>query len=266
MCKRKRANKKASLTKIIHLKTNNEWLLFVRNLCIHLPSLRHIFKLRGCQPLRATMILPRCFVTLPQNLGSLQGPIIASAEHELRMRRRHVWHATKSFTNGGTYRISIAFAGAGVLSIKIKSTNWSDVWKPWSAVLQTHPSAILKPWLISIFCFFQKKGGTGYRVLMYNVHHHAHLSRKPQISSTSSSSSFSQQLWRRSRHVFLDCWWHFRHGVILRIKTSYAATHTIDVAVLCFPWRHWHLLRGTGKRNIDDQSTLRIQWYFYILP
>ena len=116
------------------------------------------------------------------------------------------------------------------------------------------------------FLFFPKKKWHCYRVLMYNVHHHAHLSRKPQISSTSSSSSFSQQLWRRSRHVFLDCWCHFRHGVILRIKTSYAATHTIDVAVLCFPWRHWHLLRGTGKRNIDDQSTLRIQWYFYILP
>mmetsp|Transcript_87343 Transcript_87343/g.138623 ORF Transcript_87343/g.138623 Transcript_87343/m.138623 type:complete len:242 (+) Transcript_87343:1216-1941(+) len=126
--------------------------------------LRHIFKLRGCQPLRTTMILPRCFVTLPQNLGSLQGPIIASAEHELRMRRRHVWHATKSFANGGTYRISIAFAGAGV----------------------------------------------------------------------------SQKLWRRSRHVFIH-WCHFCHGLILRIKTSYAATHAIDVAVLCFPWRHWHL-------------------------
>ena len=114
-------------TKIVHLKTNNELSLVVRNLCIHLPSLRHIFKLRGCQPLRTTMILPRCFVTLPQNLGSLQGPIIASAEHELRMRRRHVWHATKSFANGGTYRISIAFAGAGVLSIKTNSRSLSGV-------------------------------------------------------------------------------------------------------------------------------------------
>eukprot|EP00438_Fugacium_kawagutii_P005755 Skav227243 [mRNA] locus=scaffold2789:181623:184593:- [translate_table: standard] len=85
--------------------------------------LRHVLKLSGRQPLGTTVILPGWFVAFPKDLGRLQWPNISSAEHKLRIGRRHVRHATESFAHRGTDGISITFSGARI-SEQLRRWSW----------------------------------------------------------------------------------------------------------------------------------------------